>query len=128
LRFVSGYSFARLLYLRGYLEGYADGELAMEQLATFVSKDNPPNPSAAPMQAATPMAQRIARMSGFEKNADLTLGQVIDATTAFYNDYRNAPVCWKDALQFSVRALNGDPATETDLASARKRGAESGCK
>jgi len=32
------------------------------------------------------------------------------------------------ALQFSVWALNGNPASEADVASERKRGAESGYK
>jgi hypothetical protein len=48
--------------------------------------------------------------------------------TSFYADYRNAPVCWADALQFSVWSLTGNAATDRELDSARKIGAETGCK
>lgn len=41
--------------------------------------------------------------------------------------YRNAPVCWKTALQFSVWSLNGDAPAEQELDSARKFDAANGC-
>jgi hypothetical protein len=95
--------------------------------ARRVETDNPP-PSAATKWVAAPLSQHIAEMTGFGKNTGVTVGRVQDAMTTFYNDYRNAPLCWGDALQFCVWSLNGNPATEGVIDLARKRGGESGCK
>jgi hypothetical protein len=46
---------------------------------------------------------------------------------AFYNDYRNAPVCWDDALVFSVESLNDDAPTEQELDATRAANAKTGC-
>jgi hypothetical protein len=75
-----------------------------------------------------PQLLRVADIVGLGKNSNITVGDIENATTAFYSDYRNAPVCWRDAFQFSVWSLSGDAPKEQELNSARKRGAESSCK
>lgn len=118
-------SFARTTYLKGYLDGYDDGVEAMTQID--VVQNNPP-PSSMAKSIAAPVSRHVDEMTGSGRNSAVTLGQIEDAMSTFYNDYRNAPVCWRDALQFAVWSLNANPATEGDLDLARKRGAESHCQ
>ncbi len=48
--------------------------------------------------------------------------------TAFYGDFRNQAVCWPEAFKFATMSLNGNTPTEDELQSARKAGAQMGCK
>ena len=67
-------------------------------------------------------------MVGFGKNENVTVAKLDNAMSSFYSDYRNAAVCWNQAVQFSIWALNGETPTGQELDVARKRGAESQCK
>ena len=89
-------------------------------------KGNPPD--AATKKLVTPQVLRMAQVAGLGENHNITVGGIETAMDAFYGNYRNAPVCWKDALQFSIWSLSGAAPAEQELDSARKRGAESGCK
>lgn len=57
-----------------------------------------------------------------------TYGQLAATVSTFYDDYRNMPVCWDEAVSFSIASLRGNAAADQELAAARKRGAENGCK
>jgi hypothetical protein len=56
-----------------------------------------------------------------------TVGKIEETISTFYDDYRNAPVCWNEAVQFSIWSLSGNPPSDDEVSSARKSGAESGC-
>jgi hypothetical protein len=118
--------FARMMHLKGYLDGYNDGDSAMEKIASVLMKGNSPDPATKNLVAA--QVVRIAQVAGLGVNHNITVGGIETAMDAFYDDYRNAPVCWKDALQFSIWSLNGDASTEKELDAARKHGADDGCK
>jgi hypothetical protein len=117
---------ALAMFVRGYIQGYTDGDSAMEKVTAVITKGAPIDSETKKLLA--PQATRIAEVEGMGKSRDLTVGKIKDTTSAFYSDHRNAPVCWNAALQFSLWSLNGDAATEQELNSARMRGAESGCK
>lgn len=118
---------ARTMYVKGYLAGYSDGDSAMEKITVVLMKNNPMDD--AKKKLVTPQAARVSQVSGFGIiNPDMIIGKIVDTMSSFYGDYRNAPTCWNNALQFAVWSLNGDAPTEQELREARKRGAESGCK
>jgi hypothetical protein len=114
------------MYVRGYVNGYADGDSAMEQIVAVVFKDQDLQ-TAFKKMPADPQIFRVAQMVGLGKNLDISVAKIENAMSSFYTDYRNAPVCWNEAVQFSVLSLNGEAATEQELAAARKSGAEAGC-
>ena len=114
---------ARSMYVKGYRDGYAGGDSAMEKITAVLTKDNPPD--AAKKKLVAPQTVRLSEMLNLKNN--VTVGRLQSAIDSFYGDYRNAPVCWKTALQFSVWSLNGDAPTEQELDSARKFDAGNGC-
>jgi hypothetical protein len=115
---------AVMMYVRGYTQGYADGDSAMEKVAKVLTKGAPIDSET--KKLLMPQMRHIVESQGF--GHDITVGKVKDTMSTFYADHRNAPVCWNDALQFSLWSLNGDAVTQQELDSARKRGAENGCK
>jgi hypothetical protein len=114
------------LIVKAYIQGYSDGDSAMEKVAAVLTKGNPIDPETKKLVA--PQAVHIAEVQGMGQNRDLTVAKVKDAMSAFYADYRNAPVCWNTALQFSAWSLNADAPTQQELDLARKQGADMGCK
>ena len=117
---------ARLTYVKGYIRGYADGDSAMEKIAFAATKDVPLDPEAKRLIA--PQVLRLSEVAGLGKNHEITVGKIADTMTSFYSDFRNAPVCWNQALQFSIWSLSGDAPTAQEVDQARKSGAEGGCK
>jgi hypothetical protein len=117
---------ARLMYVKGYIQGYADGDSAMEKIAAVLMKSTPVDAST--KKFIQPQAVRVADVTGFGKNENITVGKIDNAVSFFYGDYRNAPVCWNQAVLFSIWALNGNAPTDQEVDAARKSGAESGCK
>lgn len=115
----------RLMYVKGYIQGYADGDSAMEKITVVLTKNIPLDSST--KQLVSPQMRRLSDVVGFGKNQDVTVGKIDNAVSSFYSDYRNAPVCWNQALQFSIWSLNGNAPTDQELDAARKSGAESGC-
>jgi hypothetical protein len=61
-------------------------------------------------------------------NKQVKVGEVASAISTFYGDYRNATVCWAEAIAFSVMAVNGDAVTDQELNDTRARSAKSGCR
>jgi len=116
---------ARTMYVKGYVNGYADGDSAMEKITVVLTDGQ--SPDASKKKLIAPQTRRVAQMLGLGKNGDVTVARIEGAMSSFYGDYRNAPVCWNQALQFSVWSLNGEASTEQELDSARKLGAVSGC-
>jgi hypothetical protein len=47
---------------------------------------------------------------------------IVHQTDKFYSDYRNTPVCMIQAVQESIRSLNGTASTEQELEMLRKTG------
>lgn len=120
-------NFARLMYIKGYLKGYADGDSAMEKIASvFIKKDEISSLDEPRKQLVIAQTWRVAQVLGVQ-GGNITFGKIESATDAFYSDYRNAPVCWGLGLQFSIMSLRGTPASDDELAAARKAGAQSGC-
>jgi len=118
---------ARTMYVKGYLAGYSDGDSAMEKITVVLTGDYPMDE--AKKKLIAPQAVRLSQVSLLGiVNPDVTIERVMGTMSSFYGDYRNAPVCWNQALQFAVWSLNGDSPTEQELRAARKRSAENGCK
>jgi len=57
----------------------------------------------------------------------VTAGQIENAVTTFYGDYRNAPVCWGDATEAATLSLAGKAPTEKKLEGWRTQDAKIGC-
>jgi hypothetical protein len=79
---------ARLMYVKGYIQGYADGDSAMEKIAVVLTKNAPLDSST--KKLIEPQALRLADITGFGKNENVTVGKVDNAVSSFYGDYRNA--------------------------------------
>jgi hypothetical protein len=109
---------ARLTYVHGYVRGYSDGVSA-------ATKNTSTTDSATKKLTAL---LRVSEVVGLGKNHELTAGKIADTVTTFYDDYRNAPVCWNQAIQFSIWSMSGDAATVQETDAARKSGAENGCQ
>jgi len=112
---------AQTLYTSGYVAGYRRGSV-VDWVIHGSGKPSPLENS------------KIARLkieshdlNGLGKNRHVTVAEVQEAMDTFYNDYRNVPVCWDDALVFSVESLNDDAPTEQELDATRKANAETGC-
>jgi hypothetical protein len=125
--------YARLMYLKGYLRGYSDGDGAMERIAMmFVKKDQLNSMDAPTKKIVLAQTQRVGEIVGLPVRAlqldtGPTVGKIEETISTFYDDYRNAPVCWNEAVQFSIWSLSGNPPSDDEVSSARKSGAESGC-
>jgi hypothetical protein len=120
--------FERGLYVTGFNNGRATGmREGFKEVLEVVT-------AARPASSWTPeerkrlkeKAEQIDQKS--TANSDLTISQLEATVSTFYEDYRNMPVCWDDAVSFSTSSLKGKAPTEKELNSARKKGAESGCK
>lgn len=101
-------------------------------LSNLLNSKAKAKPSSANAKLNHFMATRIQAerddITGMGKNQQTNTGQIGQAMDAFYSDYRNAPVCWGDALKFSIMSLDGDAPSDQDLDIARKSDAQSGCK
>jgi|SRR5712664_1067638 len=120
-------SASKLMYLVGYIHGYAQGGVdgAIGTVAKMVSKE-PPSFTQEQKEEVSREAERVKEYS--PSTARGTLGQLISTMDTFYTDYRNAPVCWADAMRFSYASRSGHAASDEELDRARKRGSETGCQ
>jgi hypothetical protein len=119
--------FERTCYVTGFNRGHAVGmREAMQETLDLIMAIKPPS-SWTPeeknklLERAKQIDQKSAVPSG------LTMGQLEATVSAFYDDYRNAPVCWDEATRLSSLSLKGNTPTEEALNAARKAGAQSGC-
>ena len=118
-------SLARLMYIKGYTEGYTDGNTMMVMIAAAQAKNTPSQPSTTQFLALAVL--RADDVAGSGTAHGITMQKIETTMSSFYSDYRNAPVCWNQALQFSIWSMNGNAATDQELEAARKSNAESGC-
>ena len=70
---------ARTMYVRGYVNGYADGDSAMEQIVAVVFKDQDLQ-TAFKKMPADPQIFRVVQMVGLGKNRDISVAKVRPAT------------------------------------------------
>jgi hypothetical protein len=109
----------------GFLRGLADGSIRT-RLATKAGNAATISPTQSKNGAAL-LAEDAPLLSAFvSKSFGLSNGEMVSEMDAFYRDFRNAPVCWDNALMFSIGSLEGRPPTEEQLSSARVAGAKSG--
>jgi hypothetical protein len=118
-------------YVAGFTEGYA---LALVHEEVLIAAKNAPEkvPSMTLAQKkyyeeTLRWAKRIVPFK-FAGGTPKPVEQLEGALDTFYSDYRNMPVCWDEAMLFSLASLAGNAATDQELDAARKKGAESGCK
>lgn len=124
----------KVMYVGGYLSGFIRAENDMVAVAygagTKGGQRFAPTPSES-QEAATVVA-RIKQedwplLTRYAGTPTPTTGQIVVTMDTFYSNYRNAPVCWHDALMFSAASLAGRPPTERVLNNARIAGAEKPC-
>ena len=118
-------SLARLMYIKGYTEGYTDGNTMMVMIAAAQTKNTPSQPSTTQFLALAVL--RADDVAGLGTAHGITTQKIETTMSSFYSDYRNAPVCWNTALQFSIWSMNGNSATDQELDAARKSAAAFGC-
>lgn len=128
-----------IMYVKGFLQGYLerDADVLVTMVDEKMVKETAANKQMRPetkeimIRAVNSQLERMkeiqAELSGSGKNQNLTIHDIIDGVEAFYSDFRNQPVCWGDAVKFSVMSGNGNAPNDEELDSARKAGAESGC-
>ncbi len=111
----------RDFYTRGFEEGYLQGMIHGGALA--VAKLAPESPATQHEDYGWTLG--LARKVAPVLTNHPPLQSLETKTSVFYGDNQNIGVCWDDAL-----LLSASPSAPTDqeLAAARKRGAESGCK
>ena len=111
-------TFEKALYVNGFHQGYSSGADAEELLAD----SRVPGPKRA-------MVETMDRdLRGDGPNKRVKVGDLANAVSTFYGDYRNASVCWNQALTLSAIATNGDTVTDEMLNNLRASSAKSGCK
>jgi hypothetical protein len=118
--------FEKGLYVLGFCRGYQQGIFDAGSIA-LTNQLQPPTLTPEQKKDALDMAAK-AKKHGNMLTSAVSMGQITDAMSVFYGDFRNLPVCWDDAVLFSVAALGGQSPTDEDVAASRKAGAESGCK
>lgn len=116
-------NFTKAMYVIGFTGGFGRAEWDAYKPAGGLPK---PKPS----QHLSPAQLRHGAAAVKDDLAMLVApfhspGQIVTEMNAFYSDDRNAPVCWDDALIFSVSSLEGSPPTGKELSAARARGAKS---
>jgi hypothetical protein len=116
-------------YARGYNVGYTAGLLDGRAL-TLVPSPPEENPwkrwSGLDFRLLYPNAR--AHLAAVDALADRApYVQLVNTISDMYRDFRNAPVCWNNAVVFSEESLAGYPPAESQLAEARTIGAR-GCQ
>jgi hypothetical protein len=121
---------ARAFYVNGFAEGYRSGMIHSAAVATAERAREK-------VLSMTPDEKKV-----YEENLrwgrrmipivlakpPTTVGDLEGALDTFYGDYRNTPVCWDQAILLAVSSFGGNAATDQELDTARKKGAEQGCK
>jgi hypothetical protein len=109
-------SFERVLFVTGFHQGYGSAS----DVKTILARQDLTSSQRA-------LAEHLDRqLAGSGQH--MTVGEIVTGMSTFYDDYRNQPVCWAEALTFSVNALNGTPPSEQELKRTREGSAKSGCE
>ena len=132
----------KIMYTYGFSQGYRQGGLDGISMATrwlvrlvgkwhctFEGKLSRESTSLSEEEIRAEMnAQVQSEKYPFYGDAHTTVTQYVDTMSVFYSDYRNAPVCWDNALRLSSASLAGRAPTEEELEATRKADALTGCK
>jgi hypothetical protein len=121
-------TFEGTLYVAGFNRGHAAGmREGFKEFSEVIVAARPASSwTAEERKKIMEKAEQIDRQSAVP--VGVTMGQLQATVFTFYDDYRNMPVCWDDATRFSSLSLDGNAPTEEELNTARKSGAEGGCK
>jgi hypothetical protein len=111
-------TFEKVLSLEGFHQGYSTAADAKELLRN--------SKITGPKRALVETMDRDLLGDGLNKR--LKVGELASAVSTFYGDYRNASVCWNQALTLSSMATNGDTVTDQMLNDLRALSAKSGCR
>jgi hypothetical protein len=119
----------KAVYAAGFVDGYAGGfnDGAAVTVEKYLSPE-PPKLTEAQKEGATEQAANAVTHARVILRSKATRAEVLNAMVAFYGDDKNTPVCWADALLFSVASLAGRTPTEQQLDAVRAAGTKSGCK
>lgn len=109
--------FQRILYVRGFSLGYQDATTTKEALAGKYLDD-----------AQRVLLTKVDRYLAGKAEGRHKVGEIVNAITTFYGDYRNVSVCWEPAITFSVMSVYGSPPSNAELAGARQGSASGGCE
>ncbi len=116
----------KTFYMMGLSDGYALGMFdGVVVTNANMTGEHPQTPSPVEKKKLAVAAEQARSHNMFGSR---TLGQLIDTVSTFYGDYQNAPVCWDEAALLSSASLSGNAPTEQEITTARKLGAEHGCK
>jgi hypothetical protein len=114
------------LYVAGFLHGYLQGLIHGGSLVLEKASPEKVSSMSAYEKYELAVAHKITPV--FLQGKDFSATELEPTIAVFYSDYRNMPVCFDDAIELSVASLAGNAATDQELDTARKRGAEMGCK
>lgn len=123
----------KLMYMAGYWDGYVEGSVDGSKLSYAVvmkaAQETHSGCNVGPLSHDEMRNLIEPEMKEFILLSDSvpTVESAVEATSVFYEDYRNLPVCWKHAAYFAVASLAGRARGEQELAAARKADAESQC-
>jgi hypothetical protein len=67
---------ALIMYVRGYTQGYADGDSAVDQVIAVITKGDPIDSET--RKLLFPQATRIAEIEGIGKNRNLAAAKIQD--------------------------------------------------
>jgi hypothetical protein len=132
----------RSFYVSGFRDGYQDGvrdvhglaaTLSLEEMKSFWGDGTPVVPGVPEVSGPGPLPVPEARELSRHVTAGLgvthqTNGQIADAVSSLYMDFRNMPICWDSAIVLANESLLGFPPTDEELALTRAWDARFGCE
>jgi hypothetical protein len=122
-------SYDHTVYLAGFTDGYRSGilhagSLAMSRFAPNQTSSMTPAEKK-DYETSLALAPKVTKVLA---GHSVSIREIETTVSVLYSDYRNISVCNVDAVILSAASLSGNPATEQELAAARKHGAEMGCR
>jgi len=66
-------------------------------------------------------------LSGKGQKGQHNFGEIVAGVDAFYSDFRNRPVCWREAVTFVIMSVNGESLGDAELNALRSASAANGC-
>ncbi len=98
--------FERNLYVLGFSRGCEQGviDAASSALVAQMQSKQPPSLTPEGKKQALDIAAK-AKKHSLMLGSHSTMNRVTDTMSTFYDDFRNMPVCWEDAVMFSTASL-----------------------
>ena len=112
----------RVVFMAGFHAGFEQGLLTGEVVVAAAAG----HANKSKVDAALSARNKLY-MADTTKGQKRTEGEVLNETTLFYQDFRNAPVCWQDAAQIATLTLEGTAPSDGDLEAIRSEDAKKGC-